>query len=319
MKRVGNLYEKIYDMENIKLAHKNAMRGKRKYREVRKVESNPDKYLKQIQTMLIEKTYKNSEYTIFTRKFLKKTREIYKLPYFPDRIVHHCIMQILEPIWTKTFIRDTYSSIKGRGVHDGLARVKLAVKDPNEVMCLKMDVTKFYPSIDHGVLKNILIKKIKCINTLNLLFTIIDSAKGVPIGNYLSQYFGNIYLTEMDHWIKEILKCKYYFRYCDDLVILSDSSNHLHTVRKQIEKYLKEKLNLQLKSNWQIFPIQDRGIDFLGYKIFHSYTLIRKSIKDSFKKVLQNKSMKRSISSYWGWFKFADTYNFCNKYNFFVA
>jgi len=144
MKRYNNLYSKIYDMENIKLAHKNAKKGKSHYSEVKMVDADPDKYFKEIQEMLKNKTFKNSEYKMFNKTDKGKVREIFKLPYFPDRIIHHCIMNILEPIWMKTLIADTYSSLKNRGIHKGVKRVKAALKDrKNTQYCLKMSI---YPN-----------------------------------------------------------------------------------------------------------------------------------------------------------------------------
>lgn len=325
MKRYGNLYSKIYDVENIKLAHKNARKGKSHYSEVKMVEANPEKYLMKIHNMLKNKTFRNSEYEVFTRTCNGKEREIFKLPYFPDRIVHHCIMNVLEPIWMKTLIADTYSSLKGRGIHRGVKRVKKALKDREGTKyCLKMDVRKFYPSIDHNILKQIIRKKIKDKDLLWLLDEIIDSAEGVPIGNYLSQYFGNLYLSGLDHWAKEVKACKYYFRYCDDIVILHSNKRYLSQLRKDISEYLNVELNLTLKNNWQVFPVDSRSIDFLGYRFFHSHILLRKTTAIRFKQKIKNIREKyhvltpinilSSIMSSWGWMKHANCYRLERKY-----
>jgi hypothetical protein len=313
MKRYGALYEKIYSMENIILAHKNAKKGKSKYKEVIKVEENLEFYLSKIHFMLKNKTFVNSKYHIFKRVFHNKEREIFKLPYFPDRIIHHCIVQVLGPIWEKTFIKHTYSSIKHRGIHQCLKHVKQALEDKeNSKYCLKMDVRKFYPSIDHAILKIIIRKKIKCKDTLEILDTIIDSTNGVPIGNYLSQFFGNLYLTYFDHWMKEEKHCKNYFRYCDDIVILHESKEFLHSLRHEVQYYLNTELNLSLKSNWQVFPIESRGLDFVGYKSFNNYSLLRKSIKVAFKhivlkirnrKYVNYQKIVEGLTSYFGWIK----------------
>ena len=325
MKRYGNLYQKIYDIENIKLAHKNARKGKLHYSEVKMVEANPEKYFMKIHNMLKDKTFRNSEYKIFTRTCNDKEREIFKLPYFPDRIIHHCIMNVLEPIWMKTLITDTYSSLKGRGIHKGVKRIKKALKDrENTKYCLKMDVRKFYPSIDHDILKRVIRRKLKDKDLLWLLDEIIDSARGVPIGNYLSQYFGNLYLSGLDHWLKEQKHCKYLFRYCDDICILHSDKKHLSQLRKDISSYLEIKLNLKLKDNWQIFLVEKRGIDFLGYRFFHNYTLLRKSIANRFKRRIKQIKKKHKhltpinilsgIMSYLGWMKYADCYRLQKKY-----
>lgn len=324
MKRYGNLYEKIYDLDNIRLAHLNARRGKRHYDEVKTVDANLEFYLQKIQDMLRDKTFQNGKYHIFKRNFDGKEREIFKLPYFPDRIIHHCIMQILEPIWRKTLVRDTYSSIKGRGLHDGVKRMKAALQDREGTRyCLKLDVKKFYPSVDHTVLKQTVRRKIKCQDTLWLLDEIIDSTSGIPIGNYLSQYFGNIYLSGLDHLIKERFQVKHYFRYCDDIVILSGTKEELHNILQAIRDYCKT-LVLSVKENHQIFPTDTRGIDFLGYRFFHDFTLLRKSIAMSFKKkislirkrwsTMAKSKVVNGVMSYYGWIKHGDCKRLFAKY-----
>jgi RNA-directed DNA polymerase len=323
MKRYSNLYTKIYDIENIKLANKNAQKGKSKYSEVKLVNENPEKYILEIHNILKNKTFKNSEYEVFKRLDRGKEREIFKLPYFPDRIIHHCIMQVLEPIWMKIFIQDTYASMKHRGIHAGVKRMKLFLKDKtNTQYCLKLDIKKFYPSIDHDILKKIVRKKIKCKDTLWILDEIIDSAKGLPIGNYLSQFLSNLYLAYFDHWIKEEKSIKYYSRYCDDIIVLHNSKEFLHVLLKDIKYYLETNLNLTVKHNWQIFPTKIRGIDFLGYRFFGKYTLIRKSISKEFlfkvknlnSKEILTKSNVCSLMSYFGWIIHGNGYNLLKRF-----
>jgi RNA-directed DNA polymerase len=323
MKRYGNLYPRICEYENIVLAHENAKRGKRHYAEVRMVDADPEKYLGEIRDMLTGKTFRNSPYVVFKRVEGGKLRTIAKLPYFPDRIIHHCIMNVLEPIWMRLFIRDTYSSMKGRGIHDGLRRMHGFLKDEaGTKYCLKLDVQKYYPSVDHDILKSILRRKIKCPDTLWILDEIIDSAPGLPIGNYLSQYLANLYLTYFDHWMKEQNRAKYYARYCDDIVILGADKSQLHALFADIRGYLCNKLNLQIKHDWQIFPTRVRGIDFLGYRFFGSHTTIRKRIARVFKsKVLTiekaGKAMPgdvNSMMSFYGWFVHANGRHLWAKY-----
>jgi len=314
MKRHGYLYDDICSMDNLREAHKRASRGKHHYRAVIMVDSKPDEYLEKIRGMLINKTFKNSPYITMTRNEYGKVREISKLPYFPDRIIHHAIMNVVEPIWESHLIADTWASIKGRGVHKGVRRVKTAMQDvQNTQYCLKLDVRKFYPSIDNEIIKRIIRIKIKDINLLWLLDEIIDSSKGLPIGNYLSQILANLYLSTLDHWVKESLGVKYYFRYCDDMVLLTRDKQSLHEMRVLIGSYLANDLKLNLKSNWQVFPVDVRGVDFLGYRFFHGYTLVRKSIVQRFK-LKAKKNKRESIPSYWGWFKWADSFNLVKKY-----
>jgi RNA-directed DNA polymerase len=314
MKRISNIYYKIYSLENLILAENKARKGKTKYKDVVKFDLNKRENLIKLQKQLINKSFKNSKYHIFTI-FEGKERVIYKLPYYPDRIVHHAIMNILEPIFINCFTSDTYSCIKKRGIHKALINLNYSLKDKNDTKyCLKLDVKKFYPSIDHNILKFLLRKKFKDKDLLNLLYEIINSADGLPIGNYLSQFFGNFYLTYLDHWIKEELKVKYYFRYCDDMVILSSNKKELDYIRKRIQEYLKTILNLELKSNYQIFPIKSRGIDFLGYKSYHTHVLLRKSIKLRWINMLNKYPNKKSKASYNGWLYYANTINLQNKY-----
>ena len=324
MKRYGNLYPKVYDMDNIRTAHENARKGKRHYREVRQVDASPERYFKRIHYMLKNKTFRNSKYKVFKRLDGGKIREIYKLPYFPDRIIHHCIMQVVEPIWLKTLIPNTFACIKGRGIHKGVRKLKEALKDVEDTQyCLKCDVKKFYPSVDHSILKQIIRRKIKDLDLLWLLDEIIDSAPGIPIGNYLSQHFGNLYLSEIDHKMKEESKCKYYFRYCDDIVILYHEKKCLHAVKDKLILYLKE-LRLNLKENWQVFPVDCRSIDFLGYRFYHGYTMLRKSTVIRFKrkinkvrkyyKNIEAISIISIVMSYCGWLKHANCFNLTQKY-----
>lgn len=277
---------------------------------------------KELSLKLRKLIYQTSQYSTFII-YEPKERLIFRLPYYPDRITHHAIMNIMEPIWTKIFIDQTYSSIRDRGIHKvEYDLFKVLKKDPEGTKyCLKMDIKKFYPSITHDILYEILQKKIKDQKLLQLLKEIIYSAQGVPIGNYLSQFFANLYLTYFDHWIKEELKCKYYFRYADDIVILSDDKDYLRNVLVSIKLYLSQVLNLELKSNYQIFPIESRGIDFVGYKFYHTHVLLRKSIKVRLFRLInlykQNKidkeELEKRMRSYFGWMKFCNSKNLLKK------
>ena len=204
---------------------------------------------------------------------------------------------------------------------------KVLQEYPKETtQCLKMDVHKFYPSINHDILKIQIRKKIKDNKTLALLDEIIDSTDsltpgvGVPIGNYLSQYFANVYLSEFDHIMKEQWKCKYYFRYADDMVVLSNNKEWLHSILANIKNYFEINLKLELKPNYQIFPVESRGIDFVGYVFKHSHVLLRKSIKKKLNKLVlkyQNKkidkeSFKKSLMSYKGWMQHCDAIHLAN-------
>jgi len=306
MKRFNNLYPTICSVENLQAADAIARNGKAKQYGVIAHDRNREANILKLHEMLINKTYRTSMYSTF-KIFEPKEREIFRLPYYPDRIVHHAVMRCLEPIFVSTFTADTYSCIKGRGIHGASNAVKKALKDvPGTKYCLKLDIKKFYPNIDHRILKQLLRRKIKDVDLLWLLDGTIDSAPGLPIGNYLSQYFANFYLTYFDHWIKETKQVKYYFRYADDLVILSDSKAYLHQLLVDIKKYLHHNLKLEVKGNHQVFPISvknGRYLDFLGYGYYHTHTRLRKRTKQNFaRKVAKGISMA-SRASYYGWTK----------------
>lgn len=314
MKRYGNLYNKIISLDNLYIADSKARRRKEGSFGVRKHNENKDQNLQDLHRILKNREFKTSKYDVFTIKEPKE-REIYRLPYFPDRIVHHAIMNILEDIFVSVFTADTYSCIKGRGTHLCAKKVYKSMRiDPEgTVYCLKFDIKKFYLSIDHEILKTLLRKKIKDKDLLHLLDEIIDSAPGVPIGNYLSQYFANFYLSYFDHWVKEELKIKHYFRYADDIVIFGADKPYLHSKLAKIRTYLNDNLNLRIKENYQVFPVAARGVDFVGYVIFHTHMLLRKSIKKDFARAVKAGKSINSIMSYRGWAIHCDSKHLLKK------
>lgn len=296
MKRIGYLHEQVYNLPNIELADRKARRHKSVRWGILKHDKHCEKENLKLAETLRNLTYKTSKYSTF-KIYEPKERLIFRLPYYPDRITHHAIMNIMEPIWVNIFIKHTYSCIKDRGIHDVAKDLKYVLqKYPEETKyCLKVDVRKFYPSIDHDILYEILQKKIKDKKLLTLLKEIIYSADGVPIGNYLSQFFANLYLAYFGHWVKEELKCKFYFRYADDIVILSDSKEFLRSVLLSMKLYLRNVLKLELKQNYQIFPVDSRGIDFVGYRFFHTHVLLRKSIKVRLFRLIKGTRIRKLI------------------------
>ncbi len=313
MKRIGDLYKEIISIENLQLADEKAQKGKSKQYGVQLHNKNKEQNIKALHELLKTKTFKTSPYSIF-KVYEPKEREVYRLPFFPDRIVHHAIMNVLEVIFFRTFTADTYSCIKGRGIHKCANNLKKALQNKsNTTYCLKLDIKKFYPNIDHDILKQLLRKKFKDNELLWLLDEIIDSAKGLPIGNYLSQYFANFYLSYFDHWLKEEKAVQYYFRYADDIVILASNKHYLHIILSDIKHYLNTHLKLIVKHDYQIFPVVSRGIDFVGYVFYHTHTLLRKRIKQSFARMLKNKPNQASIASYKGWAIHCDSKHLLKK------
>lgn len=313
MKRYGNLFEKIVDVKNILEAHKNAKKGKRHYKEVRMFEERPYHNARAVRRMLLEKSYVPSPYISMHINDRGKPREILKTRYYPDRIIHHAMMQVVQPIFEETYIKDTYQSITGRGTHKAIDRVKTWMKDEVATRyCLKIDIRKFYPNVDNDTLKALFRKKIKCEETLCLLDTIVDSSQGLPIGNYTSQTLANYYLSYFDHFVKEELGAQMYIRYADDIVIFSDSKEDLHVKLNAMRAYLKT-LKLEIKDNWQIFETRGRGLDFLGYRLFGNYTLLRKKMVTKIKRaiLLPIRALCdiSRVMSYFGWLKSASAYN----------
>lgn len=320
MKRKGFLYGQVCSYQNLLLAAYNAGKGKRLRDEVMKFEADLETNLRQLQAELEGKTYKTSEYEVFI-KCEPKRREIYKLP-FRDRVVQWALMQVLEPIWTPTFSADTYACIQGRGIHSLLRKLRTDLRNDPEgtTYCFKMDVRKFYPSIDHAKLKEVVRKKIKDPDVLWLLDGIIDSADGVPIGNYISQYFANLYLSELDHQIKEFIGVRYYYRYADDIVVLSGSKSYLRGVQVFINDYLNNDRLLDMKGNYQIFPVESRGIDFVGYVTYHTHCLARKRNKKALcrevarlrKSGLKSEEIRLRVSSRLGFMYHCDSKHLIN-------
>jgi len=309
MKRIGNLFKSICSVDNLKLADKKASKGKSKQSGVITHKANQEENIVKLRKTLIEKSFTTSRYHVF-KISEGKEREIHRLPYYPDRIVHHAILNVLEPIFVRSFVSDTYSCIKGRGIHKASYKLRRDIKDNN--FCLKLDVKKFYENIDHDILKELLRRKFKDQDLLWLLDDIIDSTNGVPIGNYLSQFFANFYLSGFDHWIKEVKRVRSYYRYCDDIVILGNNKQELHNLLGEIKVYLGD-LKLTVKPNYQVFPVS-RGIDFVGYVHFQTHTLLRKSIKKRFIKMLKFNRNEKSVASYDGWLLHSNSINLKRKY-----
>ena len=325
MKRFGYIYDSICDINNIKRAITKSSLGKRHQRRVADIINNINPYAEKIREMLMLKTYKPAPYvekTIYDGAS-KKERTICKPKYYPDQIIHWALMLQLEPVIMRGMYEYNCGSVPGRGTSYGQKTLrKWLDKDyKGTKYCLKMDVSKFYPSVDNDKLKQKFRTKIKDLDCLWLIDTIIDSAQGLPIGNYTSQWFANFYLETLDHWIKEHLGVKYYIRYVDDLVLLGPNKKKLHKVREIIADYL-EVIGLEMKSNWQVFKVNSRAIDFLGFRFFRNKTILRKRnalrIQRRFKKIHKKSRLSYkdacAVISYWGWIKRSDGYRFYNNF-----
>ncbi len=325
MKRYDILFDQICSIDNLRLADQKARIGKKRNRGVQLFDRDPEGNLQRLRSLLLSGNYHTSRYTFFTVHDPKE-RTIARLPYYPDRIVHHAIMNVIEPIITKMYTADTYACIKGRGAHLARHRIMEAMrKDPEGTKyCLKLDIRKYYPSIDHEILKGILRKKFKDVRLLALLDEIIDSADGLPIGNYLSQTLANVFLAYFDHYVKETLGVKYYYRYVDDIVILGGDKDELRRLFFLIRDRLAAQ-KLTVKKNWQIFPVEARGLDFLGFVFRHGYIRLRKRIKRHLFKALAHlrkvcqsvKEIRLAVGSYIGWLKYTNSKNLISTLNSF--
>ncbi len=285
MKRYGNLYPQIIEFENILLAAHKAQTGKRFRENILAFNYNLESELVRLQQELADKTYQPGAYRTFTIKE-PKTRMISAAPY-RDRVVRHALCNIIVPIFERTFIHDSYANWVGFGTHRALHRFIRFARSSRYV--LQCDIKKYFPSIDHSILKNLIRRKLKCKDTLWLIDTIIDNSneqlpvieyfpgdelltplqkkRGLPIGNLTSQFFANIYLNRFDHFVKEQLKVKKYVRYVDDFALFADDWQFLAEARLAVEEYLG---GLRLK----IHPIKSQlfetkhGANFLGFRIF---------------------------------------------------
>lgn len=320
MKRHGNLWDSIVSTSNLERAYKAARKGKGWRKSVRKYDTNTEQHLLELQELLTQGKFKTSKYSEKII-FEPKQRTIYKLPFYPDRIVQHALLQVVIPIWDALMINDSYACREGKGMHEASSKCMLHVKKYR--YCLKADISKFYPSIDHDVLFNIISRKIKCKRTLALLEDIVRSypgGKNSPIGNYTSQWFGNLYMNELDQLVRHKYKMYHYIRYCDDFVIFSDDKKLLHRLKDEIKEFLLTELKLKF-SRWSVFPVT-QGVDFLGYRHFKTHVLLRKGSARRIQKRVRTlvpklhsgdityEQCRSSIASTEGWLKWANTYNF---------
>jgi retron-type reverse transcriptase len=286
MRRHNNLYSRIHDFENLHLAYRKASLGRRFSSEVLQFHKNLEENLIEIQNELILGTYEPRPYRTFTI-FEPKERIIHVAP-FRDRIIHHAVMNIIEPIWDRLFIYDTYACRKGKGTHAGVLRtvefLRAAETKRGKTYCFQGDISKCFPSINHHILMRIIKRKIKCKGTLRLIEKIIfnggapenPDSHNLPIGNLISQWSANLYLSELDYFVKHELRVKYYVRYMDDFILLSNDKKRLHGYRREIESFLWDTLRMKLNPKSDTYPAS-RGIDFLGYRIWTSHRLLRKS------------------------------------------
>lgn len=291
------LFEQITSFENIEGAFRIALLGHTKYTKQAIMFHNDSTYnIMELRNSLITKTYKFSGYTRFT--VYEPKERLIDAPYFIDKVVQLAINNVIKYQINKSLITDTYACIDNRGTHKCSNKIQKNIKRAqfeygDEASIIKIDIKKFFYSIDRNILKEILRRKFKCKDTLELMYTIIDSADsiseiGLPLGNTLSQTFANIYMNGVDQYAKRELGLKYYVRYADDIVIICRNKDYAKNVLDKLVEYMQTKLNLTVNSSkTKIFPIA-QGVNAIGFKTHATHKLLRDTSKRHIKKRLRD-------------------------------
>jgi retron-type reverse transcriptase len=333
MKIYNNIFEKMISLENLFQAWANFKSDKQQKKDVRKFEWKLEQNIFRLHWELRGRTYTHGAYTSFHIQDPKQ-RHIHKAK-VRDRILHHAIFSMLNPLYEETFIPNSFSCRIGKGTHKGvLALEKMIEKESknHSMPCfvLKCDIRKFFDTVDHEILLGIMFKRVKDENVRWLLKEVVESfsseqsdifrARGVPIGNLTSQLFANVYMNELDQFAKHELKIKHYARYTDDFVIVSHNREYLSTLLKPISSFLEQRLALKLHPRKVTIRKCKQGIDFLGYIAFPHYRTLRtKTKKRIFKKLRERvreyeagarseESLNQCLHSYLGVLSHADTY-----------
>ena len=331
MKSYNNLYKKLYRIQNLILAWRKARKGKTKKIYVMEFEQNIRENLLKLKEELINQAYFPKPLKTFILRD-PKTRKISKSE-FRDRIIHHALCNIIEPIFDKSFIYDSCANQIGKGNLFALNRFykflrKVTKNNTQDAYCLKADIKHYFQEVNHEILIKIISKKIKDKEIIWLIRQILNNHsyeikwKGMPLGNLTSQFFANIYLNELDYFVKHKLRAKYYIRYVDDFVILHQSKEQLEIWKEQINEFLREKLKLELHpEKSRIIPLS-RGIDFVGFRNFYYFKLLRKRNINSMKikiELFNNREITKEkfIEILQGWqayAKWANSYKLMNKF-----
>lgn len=325
-----NKFDEYLTYDNLMRAHLESRKNKRYKKDIILFEIKQEDYIRYLLEELKNGTYKHGGYSIFYVRE-PKLRKVEKSRYI-DRVVHRWLVDnFFIDLYVPTFISTSYACLKDRGTHKAVCDVQKAMQHClriwNEYYILKMDVAKYFQSIDKNILFNIIKKKIKDKKVLWLVEQIIYSNKGetgIAIGNYTSQIFANLYLNEVDQYIKKELKVKYYFRYMDDSIILVKTKNEAKLILEKIRQFLRENLKLELNSKTQIFK-NKQGVNFCGYKINEYRMKVRDRGKKKLKKKIKilkenvkngkmsSKEAKLYLCGHVGYIKYADVHNLTSK------
>ena len=315
-KRIGNRFDTMCRMENIRKAIKKSIKHKSKYRAVKQYKKDPSVVEKMIRDLLVNKTYKVSPIKeVIKITDANKERDIKKVPLFPDNTVQHCAIGNMKGKWIKSLTSDCYNCIPKRGITSNVRKYNMAAKIKRDILKLskdgkplyfaKWDIRKHYPTIRHSVYRKAYRHDCKDKGILWLMDTFNYSCEGLPIGWSIGVVGSHLILRRLDHWIKEELGVKYYYRFADDMVILHNDKKQLHEWLWRIRNFLWYELKQEMKGNYKIAPISE-GIDFGGYVFRVGYTRLRRRIK---KKMIRKRHNDKSMASYMGIMKHCDCRN----------
>lgn len=326
MKRYGNLFEKACSFENLYQAFKKAMKGSGKSAEACGFEFHLEHHLFELQRELLAGCYRPARYRYF--KILEPKERIISVAAFRDRVVHHAVVTVLEPVFERVFIHDSYATRKEKGTHKCVRRAQEFMRKNRYY--LKFDINKYFENMDHTILLGLIERKIKDKRLLDLIRVIIANSdeskgehtgKGLPIGNLTSQFFANIYLDVFDHYIKDELGLKAYVRYMDDCVIFLDGKERLKEILRLLTVYFEKRLCLKLKDSATMLNTRLNGLPFLGFRVFPSLLRIkRENIKRLKTKlnlrekefrsgIIDEEKYSMSLASMIGYVCFADSLN----------
>jgi retron-type reverse transcriptase len=310
-------------VDNLLVAWREFLRGKRKRKDVENFSLNLVDNILNLHTDLVNKTYRHGSYSAFKIND-PKARDIHKAS-VRDRLLHHAIYRILYPHLDSKFIFDSFSCRKEKGTHKAINRFKFFIRklsknNSRTAWVLKCDIRKFFANINHKILLGILGLEITDTDTVRLLEQIITSFNtrgnkgvGLPLGNLTSQLLVNVYMNVFDHFVKRELKIKYYIRYADDFVILSENKEYLEDILPQISRFLETKLKLSLHPNKVFIKTIASGVDFLGWMHFPHHRIPRTSTKRRMFRNLGENPKKESIASYEGLLSHGNTYKLKRK------
>lgn len=327
----SDIFDRVASFESLYRGYREARKGKRYRDEVVSFAESLEGNILELSQDLMSRNYQPKGFKKFTL-FDPKEREI-SAPYFRDRVVHRSLHRVLEPIFEKRFIHDTYACRPNKGTHAGVDRLQSFMRKQDTEYYLKCDIKGYFDSVDHELLVREIGRKISDEEVLWLVEEFLEDyssgrgeSRGMPIGTLYSQLFANVYLDRFDHFVKQSLQAEYYLRYMDDFVLLSDSKDRLHRLKAAMQGYLQDKLELDLPGSKTTLEPIEKGATFLGYRVFPHYRLLRKRNKLKFKRRLKKqkkllesgeisfREIRQSMESWRGHAEHADTENLQNQY-----